>query len=96
MIENTQVIENTGAQKAQKAQKAPSPPHARYTVFGVTRNEGKMRAETKMELQRKIAEKFSQALGEKPNAKEISEDERRERTARYAELLFRSALKKLG
>jgi hypothetical protein len=55
-----------------------------------------MRAETKLELQRKIAEKFDQALGPKPPAPpRISEEERQARTARYANLLFKSALRQV-
>jgi hypothetical protein len=45
------------------------------------------------ELQRKIAKKFEQALGEKTKARVVSEEERRERTARYAEMLIKAALR---
>jgi len=56
-----------------------------------------MRAETKLELQRKIAEKFDQALGPKPPAPpQISEEERQARTARYADMLIRVALKQVS
>jgi hypothetical protein len=53
-----------------------------------------MREEVRLELQRKIAEKFDQALGEMPKAKVVSEEQSRERTARYAEMLIKAALKK--
>jgi hypothetical protein len=53
-----------------------------------------MREEIKLELQRKIAEKFYQALGPKPPAApRISEEERQAKTARYADLLIKAALK---
>jgi len=53
-----------------------------------------MREEIRQEIQRKIAEKFEQALGEKPKVKVVSEEERRENTARYANLLIKAALKR--
>jgi hypothetical protein len=57
---------------------------------------GGMREEIRQELQRKIAEKFEQARGPRPPApKQISEEERQARTARYADLLFQSALKQM-
>jgi hypothetical protein len=52
-----------------------------------------VRDEIRQELQRKIAEKFNLALGEKPKVKVVSEEQRRERTARHADLLIRSALR---
>ena len=52
-----------------------------------------MREEIRQELQRKIAAKFDQALGEKPKVKVVSEEQRRGRTARYTDLLIRSALR---
>jgi hypothetical protein len=55
---------------------------------------GGMREETKQEFQRKIAEKFEQALGPKPPApKQISDEERQAKTALYADLLMKSALR---
>jgi hypothetical protein len=53
--------------------------------------EGKMREEIRLELQRKIAEKFEQARG--PEPRKMSEEERQARTAEYAELLFKSGLR---
>jgi len=51
-----------------------------------------MREEAKLELQRKIEEKFDQALGKTPQAsRQISEEERQARTARYADMLIEAA-----
>jgi len=53
-----------------------------------------MREETRKALQEKIAAKFEQALGAKPPApKQISEEERQARTAQYADLLIKAAMK---
>jgi hypothetical protein len=46
-------------------------------------------------LQEEMARKFDQALGPKPPARKISEEERLARQAEYAELLHRSAIKRL-
>jgi hypothetical protein len=55
-----------------------------------------MREDLRLEIQRKIAEKFDQALGPRPPApRQISEEERQERTAQYADLLMKSALRSL-
>jgi hypothetical protein len=54
----------------------------------------KMREEIRQELQRKIAEKFKQAMGEMPKVTVVSEEQRRARTARYAEMLIKAALAK--
>jgi hypothetical protein len=46
-------------------------------------------------MKREIEERFEKALGSKPEVKVVLEEEREERTAQYAEMLYRSALKKL-
>jgi hypothetical protein len=56
----------------------------------------KMREEIRKELQREIAEKFEQARGPKLPVKQISEEERQARTARYADLLIESALRQVS
>lgn len=53
-----------------------------------------MRAETRLELQRKIAESFEKALGPKPPASpKMSEEERQARTVLYADVLMKAALR---
>ena len=53
-----------------------------------------MRAETTLELQKKIAEKFEQALGPKhPASPRSSGEERQARTVRYAGLLIKAAMR---
>jgi len=55
-----------------------------------------MKEEIRQEIQKKIAEKFDQALGPKPRAPKLkSEEERQERTAQYADWLIKAALEKL-
>ena len=53
-----------------------------------------MREEIRLELQRKIAEKFESGLRKPGAAKpQISEEERRAKTAQYADMLIKAALK---
>jgi hypothetical protein len=52
-----------------------------------------MREDLKTRLHREIGEKFDQALGGKPKVREISEEQRRERTARYADVLIKAAMR---
>jgi hypothetical protein len=66
--------------------------HGRW-IFA--RNRGQMWAEIRQELQKKIAAKFEQAWGPKPPVKKVSEEERLARQAEYAELLFKSALRRI-
>lgn len=54
-----------------------------------------MREENLQALRERIRASFERARVEAPAPKKISEEERREKTARYADLLFRAALKKL-
>lgn len=53
-----------------------------------------MREELRLEIQRKIEASFNKARGPEPPARKvISEEERVAKTARYADLLIKAALK---
>jgi hypothetical protein len=56
----------------------------------------KMKEELRREIEERIKASFEEALGPKPPARKlISEEERQARTARYADVLIKSALRKV-
>jgi len=57
--------------------------------------EGRLKEELR-EIERKIAEIFEKARGQAPQTPKLSEEERLARTGRYAEILYRAALKQVG